>query len=219
MNKEKVRERYEERKEDIDQRLEDFRDLRSSSNHRLFKELVFVILTSQSGAENSWQATQKLDENSLLEKGDREDIAEVLAAYDVQYERNKADYIVENREKLSQPTLTDPKRSLKLKDKIDPENLEKSRKWFAENIKGISWKGASHFLRNVGYGDEFAIISSHIVDVLNELDLLESAEQPKDGEEYLKVEEEMRKLSEELDIEIQALDLVMWSLKTGEIFK
>jgi len=219
MNKEKIREQYEKNEEIIEERLQEFRNLRDAPEKRLFKELVFVILTSQSGAKKSWEATEKLEENSLLEEGSREDIAEVLAAYEVQYERNKAQYIVNNREKLSQPTLTDPEKSLKIHNKISSENLDKSREWFAQNIKGISWKGSSHFLRNIGYGDDFAIVSSHIVDVLYQMDILESTEQPKDKEEYLNVEEKMRDLSQELEIDIQALDLVLWSMKTGEVFK
>lgn len=219
MNKEKIREQYEERQEEIEDRLEEFRSLRDASDQRLFKELIFVILTSQSGAKKSWKAVEKLEENNLLEKGGKEVIAETLAAHDIQYERNKSQYIVDNRENLSQPTLSNPEKSLKIHNKINLEDLEKTRKWFAENIKGISWKGSSHFLRNIGYGDNFAIISGHIIDVLHETGVLESAEQPENREEYLETEREMRKLSQELDIDIKALDLVLWSLKTGEVFK
>ena len=42
---------------------------------------------------------------------------------------------------------------------------EDPRAWLAENIKGLGYKEASHFLRNIGYGDS-AIIHFHIVDIL-----------------------------------------------------
>jgi len=35
----------------------------------------------------------------------------------------------------------------------------------------------------------------------------------------MKQEETMRELAEELGIDIQALDLVLWSMETGEVFK
>ncbi len=218
MNREKVKNHYRDNREEIESRLEEFRGLREASNKRLFQELSFVIFSSQSSAENSWNATQRLGEKGLLEKN-KENIAQVLRQEEIQYEERKADYIISNREKLSQPTFNDPSTDLKLKQQIRPENLEKSRKWFAENIKGLSWKGASHFLRNTGYGKDFAILSSHTVSVLFDLEVIKASEPPKNAEEYLEMEEKVQEFSEEIDIDIQALDLVLWSMRTGEVFK
>ena len=218
MNREKVKNHYRDNREEIESRLEEFRGLREASNKRLFQELSFVIFSSQSSAENSWNATQRLGEKGLLEKN-KENIAQVLRQEEIQYEERKADYIISNREKLSQPTFNDPSTDLKLKQQIRPENLEKSRKWFAENIKGLSCKGASHFLRNTGYGKDFAILSSHTVSVLFDLEVIKASEPPKNAEEYLEMEEKVQEFSEEIDIDIQALDLVLWSMRTGEVFK
>ena len=218
MNREKVKNHYRDSKEEIESRLGEFRGLREASDERLFQELSFVIFSSQSSAKNSWNATQRLGEKGLLEK-DRETIAQVLRQEEIQYEERKADYIISNREKLSQPTFNDPSTDLKLKQQIRPENLEKSRKWFAENIKGLSWKGASHFLRNTGYGKDFAILSSHTVSVLFDLEVIKASEPPKNAEEYLEMEEKVQEFSREIDIDIQALDLVLWSMRTGEVFK
>ncbi len=219
MKNEDILEQYEEKKEEIDSRLEEFRSLRDAEDRRLFKELIFVLLTSQTSAEKAWEAAEKLDELQLLERGDKQEIEEVLAQYEIQYERNKASYIVENRKKLSQPTLQDPTKSFKIKNKINEEDLEKTRKWFADNIKGISWKGASHFLRNIGYGDSFAIASTYISKSLYSLGKKENTEPPKNREEYLEDERLMQEISKETGIDIQALDLVLWSMETGEVFK
>ena len=218
MNREKVKNHYRDNREEIESRLREFRGLREASDERLFQEISFVIFSSQSSAENSWSATQRLGEKGLLEK-DKENISRVLRQEEIQYEERKADYIISNREKLSQPTFNDPSTDLKLRQQIRPENLEKSRKWFAENIKGLSWKGASHFLRNTGYGKDFAILSSHTVSVLFDLEVIKASEPPKNAEEYLEMEEKVREFSEEISIDIQALDLVLWSMRTGEVFK
>ncbi|PSG98582.1 MAG: hypothetical protein BRC29_00455 [Nanohaloarchaea archaeon SW_7_43_1] len=219
MNTDKVKAHYREKETEIEKRLEQFRALRDESDYRLFIELVFVILSSQTEAHKAWKATEELDEKNLLMEGNKDQIAKILERNGVSYEENKAEYVVGNREFLSQPTLKNPTKELKLKEKLDLENLEKTREWLVENIKGISWKGASHFLRNIGYGDEFAIVSSYISQSLFELELLEEADLPKDKEEYLKQEEKMKKLAEETGIDILALDLTLWSMETGEVFK
>ena len=219
MNRTGILEHYTENREEIESRLEEFRSLRDSSEDRKFKELVFVIFTSQTKAEKAWQAAEKLDEKDLLLNGSEEEIVEILKQEEIQYSQNKASYLVENRENLSQPTLENPEKGLKISGKIVHENLEESRKWFAENVKGISWKGSSHFLRNIGYGDSFAIISGHIATQIYELGITEAPELPENKEEYLKTEKKIRDFSREIGIEVQKLDLVLWSMKTGEIFK
>ncbi len=219
MSPEDIKQHYEENSEEIQNRLEEFNSLRDSNDYRLFMELCFVILTSQSSAKNAWKAVEHLDEKNLLLEGDKPDIARVLKQNEIQYEENKSTYLVENREFLSQPTLKNPTNELKIKEKLNLNNLEKTREWLVDNIKGLSWKGASHFLRNIGYGDDFAIVSSYISKTLFKLELIEDAELPENKEKYLEHEEKVRELAEEVGINIQALDLVLWSMETGEVFK
>ncbi|PSG99776.1 MAG: hypothetical protein BRC28_02935 [Nanohaloarchaea archaeon SW_4_43_9] len=219
MNIDKVKAHYRERETEIEKRLEQFRALKDENDYRLFIELVFVILTSQTEAQKAWKATEELDEKNLLMEGNKGQIAEILRRNGVKYEENKASYIIQNRGKLSQPTLSNPTKELKLKEKIDGENLDKSRKWIVENIQGIGWKGASHFLRNIGYGNSFAIVSTHIVDLMHELDVIEKAEIPDNEEDYREMEEKLQNFSEKIGVEIKSLDLVLWSMKTGQVFK
>jgi len=219
MNLEEIHTHYEENREEIENRLEEFRELRESNDYRLFMELYFVILTSQSSAKNAWKAVQQLDDLNLLIEGDKSEIAEILRKNEIQYEKNKAQYLIDNRKLLSQPTLKNPTNELKIKEKLNLNNLEKTRKWLVENIKGLSWKGASHFLRNIGYGDDFAIVSSYVSKTLFKLELIEEAELPKNKEKYLEQEKIVRELAEEVGISIQALDLALWSMETGEVFK
>lgn len=218
MNREEVIQHYRQNQEEIESRLEEFENLREASDRRLFQELSFVIFSSQSSAENAWNSADEIGEEGLLDYSE-DRIADILYQNDVQYEENKASYIVENRDKLSQPTLSDPTRSLKLRNKINSDGLEGSREWLAENIKGLSWKGASHFLRNVGYGNSFAILSQHTVTVLSELDVIKAIDPPKNEEQYMEMEEKVQEFSREIEIDIQALDLVLWSMKTEEVFK
>jgi len=143
--------------------------------------------------KNGWKAVEQLDDLNLLLEGDKSEITKILQKNEIQYERNKAQYLIDNRKLLSQPTLKNPTNELKIKEKLNLQNLEKTRKWLVENINGLSWKGASHFLRNIGYGDDFAIVSSYISKTLFKLQLIEDAQLPKNEEEYLEQEKKSKK--------------------------
>lgn len=219
METREIRKQYREKQEQIQKRIKEFKDLKEKDEERIFQELVFVILSSQTNAEKAWNAARELREKNRLTNGDGKEIEEILAENSVQYERDKAKYIIENRDFLTQPTLKDPEKGLKLKEKIFDKDPEKSRKWLTENIKGLSWKGSSHFLRNAGMGKDFAIISSHIVVKMHQLELIEEPELPGDRKEYLEYESKLREFSGEIDIPLEELDLVLWSMETGEVFK
>ena len=219
MERSDIENHYRENRREIESRLESFESLKDSGEERKFKKLVFVILTTQTDAEKAWEATETLEKKNLLYKRKKKKISTILEAEGIQYAEEKSGYIVENRESLSQPTLADPERKLKISQKIDESNLKQSREWFAENVKGMSWKGSSHFLRNIGYGDDFAIISGHIINVLHELGILETLEPPSGKKEYLEIENKFQDLAENLETGAKELDLVLWSMRTGKIFK
>lgn len=219
MKPEEIRQHYRENRETIEERLQEFQSLREASEYRWFMELCFVICSSQSSGKEAWNAVEDLDSRNLIAEGSRDEIEEVLGGHEVSYERDKAAYIAENREELSQPTLSNPTRELRIRDRLDLENTSKAREWLAENLKGVGMKGASHFLRNVGYGEDFAILSSHILSVMAELGYLKDASPPSSRDEYEEKEEKLRKLSDDLGIDPGALDLVLWSYRTGEVFK
>ncbi|MFB6242233.1 MAG: hypothetical protein ABEJ36_05555 [Candidatus Nanosalina sp.] len=219
MKKSDILEHYRKRRDKIESRLQEFREFRDADEKRKFLELTFVILTSRTDAEKSWEAALELEEKGKLLAGEPDEVRSILEEKGVQYADDKSKYIAENREMLSQPTLSNPEKRLKISSRIDPEDLESSRRWLAENVSGIGWKGASHFLRNIGYGDNFAIISGHILDAMVQLGLSETSEPPSSRDEYLEKEKRLREFAEDTGIDIKALDLVFWSMKTGQVFK
>lgn len=219
MDFEDVESRYEDVEETVEQRMEEFRSLRDSPDLRLFRELVFVLLSSQTDAEQAWKASGKLEELGLLLDSSPEEILDVLERYDISYEKKKSEQIVEAREELSQPTLTNPTNELSIKGRLPLDEPEKARKWMNENLPGIGLKGASHFLRNTGYGTDLGVASRHTLAVLNDLGLMEDSSPPSDEESYLEMEKAMRELGEKLGISTGAVDLVLWSMKTGKVFR
>ncbi len=94
------------------------------------------------------------------------------------------------------------------------------RDWLARErgIKGLGYKEASHFLRNVGYRG-YAILDKHILRCLAEVGVLDTPQPPTTRARYLSTEERLRRFAADLGLDFDELDLVLWSMKTGEILK
>ena len=94
------------------------------------------------------------------------------------------------------------------------------RDWLAQEprIKGLGYKEASHFLRNIGFKG-YGILDKHIVRCLAELGLIDSAKPPTSRKRYVEIEARMRHFAGEAGIDFDELDLLLWSIKTGEVLK
>jgi len=91
-----------------------------------------------------------------------------------------------------------------------------ARKWIVENVKGLGWKEASHFLRNVGFKN-VAIIDRHVLNTLKEYGLIKSTKlTPK---KYLQIERKLGRLCEKTGLKQGELDFYLWFLKTGKVHK
>jgi len=87
-----------------------------------------------------------------------------------------------------------------------------------QNVKGFGYKEASHFLRNIGYRG-LAILDGHIIHSLHQLKVLRTDERPKSRKEYLAMEEKMKKFADKTGIDLDELDLLFWSMRTGKVLK
>src|SRR5260370_42324176 len=93
------------------------------------------------------------------------------------------------------------------------------REWLIENGKGLGYKGASYFLRNIGLGEGFAILDRHILRNLNRLGVITEIPISITKKRYLEIEEKLRRFATEIGIPLADLDLLFWSRETGWIFK
>jgi N-glycosylase/DNA lyase len=91
------------------------------------------------------------------------------------------------------------------------------REWLVKNVKGIGFKEASHFLRNIGYSN-LAILDFHIINVLVKHRLVEK---PKTltKKHYLEIEMLLRDIAEKASLTLAELDLFLWYMETGKILK
>ncbi len=188
----------------IEERLEEFRELGRKESKEIFKELCFCILTANFNAQRSIKI-QKLIGDGFLSLPERE-LSMRLKKLGHRYPEARASYIVNAR---------------RYKDSIKEILLSKGRdgkrEWLVENIKGIGYKEASHFLRNIGMLD-YAIIDFHIIDLLEKEGLIQK---PKSltKKRYLLIESLLREMAGQLGLSLGELDLYLWYIETGKVLK
>lgn len=205
---------YDTLKKDIDKRLDEFSELwDNGSNAELFKEMAFCMCTPQTNAKNAWKAVNRLEELDYFENGTAEEISFVLKESGVRFHKNKTKYILSNKRNCFYDT-----RDVIL-ETINGGNIVEARNRFAENIMGWGMKEASHFLRNIGYGDKVCILDRHILRQLVEYGVIPKIPKMMLKRDYLEIENDMRHFAQELEIPIAALDFVFWYKAKNELFK
>jgi len=207
-----IKQVYSKFKKEIEFRLNSFKKIGENSNaEELFTELAFCILTPQSKAKLCWKAILKMKESGILFNGTKKEIREKLQK--VRFKNKKTEYLFEARNKFFRDNnsiyenIKKPKSPLEL------------REYLVKNVKGIGWKEASHFLRNIGLGADIAILDRHILKNLIKLGIIEEYPKNLSEKKYEEIEEKMKKLSKNLEIPMDTLDHVFWAKETGEVFK
>jgi len=225
------------KKNEIISRLKEFKKLWSDGNdEEIFTELAFCILTPQSKAKSCWDAIAKLEKQDLLSKGTIKQIKQGLNC--VRFKNKKAEYIVrarklfmkQNRIKVipPHPPLVKGGRGdfkvnshrVSIKQLLSHfTDIYECREWLVQNIKGIGYKEASHFLRNIGFGEKIAILDRHILRNLNQLGIIEEIPKSISQAKYMQIEKNMMEFAKQINIPLSHLDLLFWYKGTGEIFK
>lgn len=204
---------YASKKGEIVRRLEDFGQLwLNGSDEEIFTELAFCILTPQSRAKVCWGAIEGLRDGNLLLKGNAEQIEKGLCG--VRFKNKKAGYIVGARSFFT----NDGK--IRIKSALERfGDVQERREWLVRNIKGIGYKEASHFLRNIGLGEKIAILDRHILKNLKRLGVIREIPESISRAKYMQIEKSMKEFAERAGIPVSHLDLLLWCRETGEIFK
>ncbi|MBE0426122.1 MAG: N-glycosylase/DNA lyase [Nitrospirae bacterium] len=212
---------YRLKKREIISRLKEFSKIWTYGNdEEIFTELAFCILTPQSRAKSCWDAIVRLKEQDLLLKGNPAQIRQRLNC--VRFRNKKAEYIVKARnlfmtsshihENPPFPPLLKPLLSMFT-------DIYECRDWLVENIKGMGYKEASHFLRNIGFWRNIAILDRHILKNLKLLNVIEEIPEALSRKKYLQIEKRMADFAMKTGIPLHHLDLLLWYKETGEIFK
>jgi N-glycosylase/DNA lyase len=199
---------YAEKEEEIKSRIQEFEYARENADDtRILEELCFCILTSAVGPKVGMKSLHAVQD--ILLEGNEQEIYDRLKG--VHKYPEKAAYIVHTLDYLKNEY------GLKMRELVNSFDDPKERRdFFAlnKNIKGLGLTQASHFLRNIGFKG-YAILDRNVVNSLFKLGVIESPKPPTSKKRYLETEEKMRNFAEELGIEIEELDLLLWSMKRG----
>ncbi|HTG00613.1 MAG TPA: N-glycosylase/DNA lyase [Nitrospirota bacterium] len=204
---------YRAKKPLIVKRLAEFRSVYRRGDRAIFEELCYCILTAGSSAEMGMRTVEAL--RDLLPAGTEHELQERARLHHVRFWRLRPSYIYQTREYLTETC------GMKLRRMLDAFGDPDARRSFlAENraIKGLGYKEASHFLRNVGFSG-YAILDKHIVNSLREMGVIRKSARPAGRAGYLAIEKRMREFAADLGIDMDHLDLLLWSRKTGKILK
>lgn len=197
-------------KPQIEARLTDFRHIwETASDEELFKELAFCLLTPQSKAKTCWKAVQRLDRKCMMTETVPARISEELVG--VRFNHRKGEYICLAKNMFSSRSLRATLTSF--------TNPAAAREWLVENVKGLGYKEASHFLRNIGLGEDLSILDRHILKNLALLGVIKEVPSSPTKKMYLEIERKMIAFSKESKIPMGHLDLLLWYKEAGEVFK
>lgn len=201
------------KKDTIHARLAEFREVGRQEDGRIFEELCFCLLAIQTKARVADAAVRGLVEAGLLWEGQVPAIAGYLR-HRVRFHNHKAAYIVAARERF----FSDGKHTLRAA--LDrARSPQEARAWLIEQVDGLGLKEASHFLRNIGRGEDLAILDRHILRNLVRHRVVGRIPRSLTPRRYLEIEVKMARFAESLATSVGILDLLFWSRETGEIFK
>ena len=228
-----LREYHIARKHEIKSRLEDFSRFRYGSyawayengklflgaskknlDERLFEELSFCILTANSSFTVGMKAINSI--RNLLAEADAGNLQKKLKAIRCRFHTKRAHYIASTRDYLEN------EHNFRLSRLINSLSSDRNalRDFFASNpgIKGIGYKEASHFLRNIGFSG-YAILDKHVLSAMQEFGITMEMKRPSNRAQYISLEGKLADFSRKVGIDFDELDLLLWSRKTGEVLK
>lgn len=210
---EKIKAAYFERRGEIQAKLSEFEAVwKAENDERLWEEMVFCFFTGGCSARMGLRSIEAV--KHLLLSGNQAELAHALRGKH-RYPNARSGYIIASRDFLQADC------DLKLRCKLESfaGHLER-RDWLVKEkrIKGLGYKEASHFLRNIGLKG-YAILDKHILRSLAELEIIDDSKPPNTRAKYLTIEEKLKDLARHAEIDFDELDLVLWSMKTGEILK
>ncbi len=242
MNSDELLVYYKKRKKEIKNRLKEFSKVKGND---IFYELCFCLLTPQSNAFKCNECVHILKNKNFIKK--QLDIKPILRDK-TRFYKNKSNYLIYNKNNYDYI-----KKAIINKNKNNIKKNREIREQLVKDVKGLGYKEASHFLRNIGYRN-LAILDRHILKNLQKLKIIDMSEiilsnkihkstitsKTKKGmisehfknqkifneipknlskKNYLLIENKLYKFSKKINIPMDELDLLLWSIETGRVFK
>lgn len=208
-------------------------DLRKSWNElsekQLWEELCICILSSNVPYDLALSAFYHLYENQFL------DIEKILSnsnpTKEISFELSRRIYKPKRKDgtyrKYRFPTVRASnivKAAFALYHENDGLTIllknfnseKKARRFLVDNISGMGLKQASHFLRNIGFSKSLAIVDTHVISFLVEIGELSTRISTVTPAVYMKLENVLMNLCNNLELELSIFDMAIWKHMRGK---
>ena len=189
----------------VENRKQDFIRVGKSSPEIIYGELCFCILTANTSAEMGIRTQEIIGLEGFL-NFDEVTMRKKLKEARYRFYNVRSKFLVQSRWIVDElPHI------IAMKDRIE------ARDYLVNNLKGIGYKEASHFLRNVGVFD-FSILDKHILNMIRK-------EHPErkflvgSRKNYLETEKTILEFADSISLEPGILDLYLWKIATGKLLK
>lgn len=191
---------------EIEARLQDFRNIDEKD---WFYEACYCILTPQSKAVHAELVVKKLMSMDF----EHQDIDPMPLLRDPEH------YIrFHNQKSINLQLLKEhfPEISSMIRDYRDQPLILRDK--LTQKIRGFGMKESAHFMRNIGiFGP--TILDRHILKHLTACGIKSAKKAPTNRTSYLRIEKAWLRYCKEVEIEMEAMDLLFWSMETGFILK
>ncbi|MGB2869950.1 MAG: DNA lyase [Bacteroidota bacterium] len=197
---------YSTKKDAIRIRLVDFTQIPPAG---YFYELLYCLMTPQSSAENAEHVVGIL-RNLQFETTDL-DPEPILRSKEhyIRFHRTKARLL--SKVKSEMPVITGVL--------YNGSPAWDMREWLVRNVKGLGYKEATHFLRNIGKNGGLAILDRHILRNLKRYGIIRTIPKSLSKKQYYRIEKRFSEFAAQIGIPLDHLDLLFWSMETGQIRK
>ncbi len=191
-------------REKVNHQLALFSSFQERNSKEWFSELCFCILTGNAKLKTALEIEKELKHDGYLALPEKA-LAACIKRHHHRFHNTKAKFIAEARQHCH------------IKEKLAGLDGFAAREWLVANVKGLGYKESSHFLRNVGC-TRLAIVDRHIMKLLAEHGIIRK---PKvlSAKKYLAIEKKLSHLAVQAGMNLAALDLYLWYMKTGVVEK
>ncbi|HEY9187935.1 MAG TPA: DNA lyase [Ignavibacteria bacterium] len=202
-----LKKEYRLKKIEIKNKLNEFKNVKESD---YFYELVYCLFTPQSSAKNCFIVVKEMEKRDYFTKPfPLKHILHQKNGIYIRFHNNKEKYVIDAHKKFNDILN-------KIYEIKEPFEL---REWLVNNIKGLSYKEATHFLRNIGKNKNLAILDRHILNNLLKYGIINELPKSINKKKYYEIEKLFQNFAKTIRIDINELDLLFWSFGTGIILK
>jgi N-glycosylase/DNA lyase len=188
---------------EVEKKLKEFEKNFSLPPKQKFLELCFCILVANNPLEKTLSVWNEINKGFLFLPAN--ELKRKLKSLGYRFYNKRAEYIVSARKLIK-----------KIDFVLNSKEEEEIREWLVKNVKGVGWKEASHFLRNLGFKN-FAILDRHVLRILYKNKVIKEIPKTLTRRKYLEIEKKLEKIAKLLNITQAELDLYLFYLDTKKI--